>query len=494
MDTSIRVLVVDDSSFYAQLVADTLATDYDMTTTTAADASEGLERLADAEVDCVVTDYQMPGPNGIEFLEAARDRGFEQPFILLTGTGSEAVASEAVAAGVTHYFQKSEGEQQFEKLANQIDNAVEQHRTEKKYELLVDNSPDLIAQISADGEFVMTNEAMAASFGATPDELTGKSLYDLVPDDIADKRLEVGREVIETGETRRFEDGYDGEYFHNVFVSVDLPGERETFQVIARDITERKEAEIELKETVEKLEESNAQLEQFAYVASHDLQEPLRMVSSYMQLLERKYRDELDDDAQEFIDYAVDGANRMKEMINDLLQYSRVDSRGGDFEETDFESVVTQAEENLQVAIAESDAEVTRDDLPTVVCDESQMVMLLQNLVSNGIKYCDEGPPEIHVSGERDGDEYVFAVSDNGIGIPEDERDEVFRIFSRLHGKDEYSGTGIGLAMCKKILDRHDGDISVESAVGEGSTFSFTLPVRDAEGGTSGESGGETDE
>ncbi|MFC7082393.1 sensor histidine kinase [Halorussus caseinilyticus] len=402
---------------------------------------------------------------------------FEQPFILLTGTGSEAVASEAVAAGVTHYFQKQEGEQQFEKLANQIDNAVEQHRTERKYELLVDNSPDLIAQVNAEGEFVMTNESMADSFGVSTDMLTGKSLFDVVPDDIAEHRLEVGREVIETGETRRFEDGYQGEYFHNVFVPVDLPGERETFQVIARDITGRKEAEIELKETVEKLEESNAQLEQFAYVTSHDLQEPLRMVSSYMQLLERQYKDDLDENAQEFIEYAVDGANRMKEMINDLLQYSRVDSRGGDFEPTDFENVLEQARDNLRVAIAESDAELTHDPLPTVVCDESQMVMLLQNLVSNAIKYCDEGPPRIHVAAERDGDEVVFSVSDNGIGIPEDERDEVFRIFSRLHGKDEYSGTGIGLAMCQKILDRHDGSIRVESEVGEGSTFYFTIPT-----------------
>ena len=479
MDTAIRVLVVDDSNFYAQLVADTLSTDYDMETLTGNDAREGLDLLETSEVDCVVTDYQMPELDGIEFLEAARERGFEQPFILLTGTGSEAVASEAVAAGVTHYFQKgeSESEQQFEKLANQIDNAVDQRRTEKKYELLVDNSPDLIAQVSGDGEFVMTNEAMADSFDATPGALTGTSLFDLMPEEIAAERLDLGREVIETGETRRFEDGYDGEYFHNVFVPVDLPGERETFQVIARDITDRKETEIELKETVEKLEESNAQLEQFAYVASHDLQEPLRMVSSYMQLLERQYADELDDDAREFIEYAVDGADRMKQMINDLLQYSRVDTRGGDFEQTDFEAVFEQARDNLQVAIAESEAEITRDSLPTVVCDESQMVMLLQNFVSNAIKYCDEGSPRVHVTAERDGDEYVFAVSDNGIGIPEDQREEVFRIFGRLHGKDEYSGTGIGLAMCQKIVDRHEGDVWVESAVGEGSTFYFSLPV-----------------
>lgn len=478
MDTAIRVLVVDDSTFYAQVVADTLAGEYDMETLSANDAQEGLDQLETAEVDCVVTDYRMPGLNGIEFLEAARDRGFEQPFILLTGTGSESVASEAVSAGITHYFQKQDEKQQFEKLANQIDNAVEQRRTERKYELLVDNSPDQIAQINADGEFVMTNQSMADSFDSTPAELAGQSLSDLVPDDIAERRLELGREVIETGETRRFEDTYGGEYFHNIYVPVDLPGERETFQVIARDITDRKKTEIELKETVEKLEESNAQLEQFAYVTSHDLQEPLRMVSSYMQLLERQYRDDLDDDAQEFIDYAVDGANRMKEMINDLLEYSRVDSRGGEFEPNDAERILEQAEENLQVTVQETDAEITHDSLPTVTCDENQIVLLFQNLVNNAIKYCDDGPPRIHVSAEREADEVTFSVTDNGIGIPEDEQDEVFRIFTRLHGRDDYSGTGIGLAMCQKILDRHEGDIHIDSEVGEGSTFYFTLPAR----------------
>lgn len=478
MDTSIRVLVVDDSTFYAQLVADTLSKDYDMQTLTANDARDGLAHLETSEVDCVVTDYQMPGLTGIDFLEEARERGFEQPFILLTGTGSEAIASEAVSAGVTYYFQKQEDDQQFEKLANQINKAIEQRRTEKKYELLVDNSPDLIAQVNADGEFVMVNEAMADSFDASPAELMGESFFDLMPDETAERRLEIGRAVIETGETRRFEDGHGGEYFHNIFVPVDLPGERETFQVIARDITDRKEAELELKETVEKLEESNAQLEQFAYVTSHDLQEPLRMVSSYMQLLERQYKDDLDEDAQEFIEYAVDGANRMKEMINDLLQYSRVDTRGGEFESTDAEEILDQAKDNLQVAIAESDAEITADPLPTVVCDESQIVMLFQNLLSNAIKYCEEDRPRIHVSAEREDDRVVFSVEDNGIGIPEDEVEEVFHVFNRLHARDEYSGTGIGLAMCKKIVDRHDGDVWVDSEVGEGSTFHFTLQTR----------------
>jgi PAS domain S-box-containing protein len=479
MDTSIRVLVVDDSGFYARLVADALEADYDMATLTATDAREGLHTLNTREVDCVVTDYQMPGMDGIEFLRTAKDRGYEQPFILLTGTGSEAVASEAVSAGVTHYFQKQEDEREFEQLANQIDTAVEQHRTEQKYELLVDNSPDLIGQVTADGEFVMVNESMAASFDAGPDDIVGKTFFDLMPEDAAERRLEAGWEVIETGEPKRFEDGHGGEYYHNVFVPVDVPGERESFQVIARDITDRKEAELELKETVDKLEASNAQLEQFAYAASHDLQEPLRMVSSYMQLLERRYGDELDEDAHEFIEYAVDGASRMKRMINDLLEYSRVDTRGGDFEPTDLDVVLEQATANLTVAIEEAGAEVDSDDLPTVVCDESQLVLVFQNLVSNGIKYCDADTPTIRVSAEDRGDDVVVSVSDNGIGIPEDDIDDVFRVFSRVHEDDGYDGTGIGLAMCEKILDRHGETIWVESAVGDGSTFHFTLPTTD---------------
>jgi len=253
----------------------------------------------------------------------------------------------------------------------------------------------------------------------------------------------------------------------------------ETFQ----DISERKRAEEELKRTVTDLERSNAELEQFAYVASHDLQEPLRMVSSYVQLLARRYKDKLDSDADEFIGYAVDGANRMQTLINDLLAYSRVGTRGKPFEPTDCEAVLEQVLTNLKVTIEESGAVVTHDALPTVMAEDSQLGQVFQNMIENAIKFKNEALPHIHISAEQKVNAWVFSVADNGIGIEQEYFDRIFIIFPRLRGRGEYSGTGIGLAICKKIVVRHGGRIWVESEPGKGTTFYFTIPDRGSETG-----------
>ncbi|MDP8940406.1 MAG: PAS domain S-box protein [Actinomycetota bacterium] len=236
-----------------------------------------------------------------------------------------------------------------------------------------------------------------------------------------------------------------------------------------QDITERKRME-------EDPRRSNEELEQFAYIASHDLQEPLRMVSSYTQLLARRCKGQLDEDADEFIGYAVDGAERMQRLVNGLLTYSRVGTRGKEFSPTDLAIAVEAATANLRLAIEESGAPVTFDTLPTVIGDRTQLTQLFQNLIGNAVKFRGAEPPEIHVGAERRNEEWVISVRDNGIGIDPRYADKVFVIFKRLHGWGEYEGTGLGLAICKRIVERHGGRMWVESAPGEGSTFYFTLP------------------
>jgi light-regulated signal transduction histidine kinase (bacteriophytochrome) len=249
------------------------------------------------------------------------------------------------------------------------------------------------------------------------------------------------------------------------------------YEQAQQEIAVREEAEKTLEGYAAELERSNQELQQFAYVASHDLQEPLRMVTSYLQLLERRYKGKLDESADDFIHFAVDGANRMRELIQGLLAYSRVGTQGQPLEEIACEEVVAQVLDDLQVAIGESDATMTCDPLPVVMADPIQLGQLFQNLIGNALKFRGERPPEIHVGSEQKGDEWLLWVRDNGIGMEPQYIERIFVIFQRLHTRDEYPGTGIGLAVCKRIVERHGGRIWVESEPGQGSTFFFTLPT-----------------
>jgi len=240
----------------------------------------------------------------------------------------------------------------------------------------------------------------------------------------------------------------------------------------------QKENKLERRKTEEllgRLKRSNTELEQFAYVASHDLQEPLRMVASYVKLLEKRNKDKLDADSIDFINFAVDGAIRMQRLINDLLTYSRVSTKGKPFEVVKCNTVFEATIKNLEVAIREKKAVITHDFLPELKGDEGQLVQLFQNLIGNALKFCKDRTPGIRITAKQEARAWVFGVHDNGIGIAPENHERVFQIFQRLHSREEYEGTGIGLAVCKKIVERHGGRIWVESEVKKGTTIWFTL-------------------
>jgi len=338
---------------------------------------------------------------------------------------------------------------------------------------------------------ISANRSFYQTFKITPGDIEGKVLYDLGNRqwDIPKLRKLLEEILPKSTVFLDFEIEHD---FEDLGRRVIVLNARRIFHETKRmqmillaieDITERKRVEKELKQAdelkqaVEALELSNRDLEQFAYVASHDLQEPLRMVSSFTQLLAKRYQGKLDKDADEFIAYIVAGAKRMQALINDLLTYSRLDTRGESFGPIDSEAAFNQAVANLRVAIKEGEAVITHDPLPPLIADNSQIVQLFQNLLGNAIKFRGKEPPRVHVSARQENNEWVFSFRDNGIGIAPDYFDRVFVIFQRLHGREEYPGTGTGLAICKRIVERHGGRVWVESELNKGSTFYFAIPL-----------------
>jgi light-regulated signal transduction histidine kinase (bacteriophytochrome) len=242
------------------------------------------------------------------------------------------------------------------------------------------------------------------------------------------------------------------------------------------EIGDHEKAEIKLEELTRKLKISNKELEQFAYVSSHDLKEPLRMITSFLQLLKKRYSNELDEDANDFINYAVDGAKRMDMMINDILEYGLIEKNKVESDHLNCEKIIETVLINLKSLIEENKAFVTYDPLPTIYANDHQMIQLFQNLIGNAIKYRGKKNPEIHISAEKRENEYLFSVEDNGIGIDQKHLERIFTIFQRLHSREEYEGTGIGLAIVQKIIQQYGGKIWAKSELGTGTTFYFTLP------------------
>ncbi len=372
---------------------------------------------------------------------------------------------------------------------------------------LIEASLDPLVTIDRRGKITDVNRETETVTGRTRDELVGTVFSDYFVDP---KKARAGyKQVFKEGTVKdypleiRHQDGRVTPVLYNASVYRDETGDVEGVFAAARDISSIKRVEEELRQKSEELARSNKELEQFAYVASHDLQEPLRMITSYTQLLERRCKDKLDADGKEFMGFITDGAVRMQGLIQDLLAYSRAGSKAFEPEPAECDHIFDQVIKNLEPVIQESGAKVTHDSLPTVVADGTQMVQLLQNLIGNAIKFRGKQKPKVHVSasrmavseipipksdgaeekspgsGAKTGHAWVFSVRDNGIGIAPKFRERIFMVFQRLHGKQEYPGTGIGLSICKKIVERHGGRIWVESESGKGSTFWFTIPERE---------------
>jgi PAS domain S-box-containing protein len=359
---------------------------------------------------------------------------------------------------------------------------------EGRYRGLLEAAPDGMVVVNQAGEIFLLNAQAEKHFGYNRDELIGQKVTNIIPEGFAERLIADGTRTAAEALAQQIGMGIelyglrkDGSEFPIEIMLSPLESAGETLVTAAiRDITVRKESEANLVQKIEELNRSNEELERFAYVASHDLQEPLRMVASYTQLLSKRYKGKLDSDADEFIAFAVDGANRMQRLIQDLLTFSRVGKRGLELVDISSDRALRLALVNLRGAIEESGALVAHDLLPEVMADEVQLVQLFQNLVGNAIKYQGPGVPHIRVSAVKNGAlKWIFSVQDDGLGIESQFFEKIFGMFQRLHKRDEFDGTGMGLAICKKIVERHGGSISVESEPGLGSTFHFTLASSD---------------
>ena len=351
--------------------------------------------------------------------------------------------------------------------------------SEERFRALIEQASEALFLIRTDGRFVDVNQRVCEALGYSRKELLQMSVPDVEPASPPKyfkkfvNSLTPGTPVtVEAVHKRK-----DGSTFPVEIRTglIDLHGQYHLLSFV-RNITERKQSEQQLKEMMEELRRSNSELEQFGYIISHDLQEPLRMVTSYLQLLQKRYQDKLDPDAQDFIWYAVDGATRMHTLIKDLLVYSKAGAQREKFTPVNFEDVLKRVKSNLQLMIEDNKAIIINDPLPMVIGDETQLIQLMQNLIANAIKFRGKKPPRIHIAIEKNDNEHIFSIRDNGIGIDPAHEELIFMVFQRLHPRDQYPGTGIGLAICKKIVEQHKGHITFESKPGQGTTFFFTIP------------------
>jgi PAS domain S-box-containing protein len=490
----LHFLLVEDDPVDAELVRSELRrAGFDFTFATVQTAEEFTREVRKLCPDIVLADYSLPRWSGMEALEILVREGLNVPLILVSGMLGEETAVDCIKQGATDYVLK----RALARLPVAIRRALQEKELRKQnkvaeelFRRAVESSPSGILMTDESGTIVLANAQAKKVFGYEGEELAGLSIEMLVPERFRGSHLAHRAAYSQAPAERGLGRGRDlcalrkdgTEFPVEIGLNpVQTAGGAETL-VSVMDVTARMEAEHAAAEFTRDLQRSNAELEQFAYIAAHDLQEPLRMVASYTELLRERYQGKLDEKADKYIGYAVDGAQRMQRLLNALLAYSRVGSRAEPLQATDAEAVLTSVLRGLQKAVESNHAVIVREKLPMVLADEVQLGQVLQNLIGNALKFHGERAPQIRVSAEAAEKMVRFAVADNGIGMGKESSGRIFQMFQRLHTRDEYEGSGIGLAIAKKIVERHGGTIWFDSVPGEGTTFYFTIQAATKEG------------
>ena len=498
MAIPLRVLIIEDSDSDAALNVRVLETaGYKVTHEIVTTAKEMKAALHTQTFGLIIADHSLPQFDSLKALALLKESEQDIPFIIVSGSIGEETAVKAMKAGAQDYIMKGNLSRLGAAVERELqDTGVRRERklaeealkaSESLLETAIRILPLGLWIIDAKGRITVSSDAAQRTWHGVRyvgiDQLGEYKGWRTDTGKLMEAHEWAGARALEKGETT-IEEEVEIECFdgtHKFILDSAAPIRTSNGSIcgavtINQDITECKQLEKKLKEINDDLMRSNRDLEQFAYVASHDLQEPLRMISSYTQLLAERYKGQLDEKADKYIAYAVDGAVRMQQLINDLLAYSRIGTKKAPPEPVDTHAALGEALRNLSVTITENSAIITNGDLPVVQVDPMQVVQLFQNLISNAVKFHGDKLPLIHVSAVESEHEWLFSVEDNGIGIDHEYKDKLFIIFKRLHTRMEYPGTGIGLALCKHIVERHRGRIWFESEPATGSTFYFTLP------------------
>lgn len=462
---------------------------------TASNLQQTFERLREGSFDAILLDLSLSDSDGIETFHRVRELTPGVPIIVSTDACEEVVALRAIEEGAQGHVLKQAAN--CEAIHRRLEFAIEEtkvgvalKKSEKRLRIILENSYDAFISVDRNWQITDWNPAAEATFGWTKQEALGRPLSSIVPQHLRRQYAQMVEKRFDKGDSSVLRANYElqaidrnGKQFPIEFVIFKVKEDLDyLYCAFARDITERKRLSEDLErlvaERTERLTQSNEELKQFAKIASHDLQEPLRAVQGFANLLKENTEGTLDTDSQEFIDFILDGTRRMQDLIQAVLAHSSISRDESTQYVTKVNEVIEDVLTNLSATIRETEAVFEIDIFPEVAVERSHLVQLFQNLISNALKYrSKDKPPHIYIKADISGDYWLFSVRDNGIGIDPRYTDKIFDMFERLHGKTEYSGTGMGLAICKRIINSHGGTISVESQPGQGSIFLFTLPA-----------------